>query len=51
MQSLDDDIVGLMTKRVYDMAGTTPATVKVKLNGKIVDVRNFNSYVDLYLQT
>lgn len=51
MEKLDDDIVSLMTKRVYDLAGTTPATVKVKLNGKLIDVKNFNSYVDLYLQT
>lgn len=51
MERLDDDIVSLMTKRVYDMAGCTPAAVRVKLNGKIVDIKNFSSYVDLYLQT
>ena len=51
MSTLDEDIVSLMTKRAYDMAGCTPATVKVKLNGKIIDIKNFNSYVDLYLQT
>lgn len=51
MERLDDDIVALMTKRVYDLAGTSPSTVKVKLNGKVIDVKNFNSYVDMYLQT
>ena len=51
MTALDDDIVSLMTKRVYDMAGCTPANVKVKLNGKSIDVKNFNSYVDLYLKS
>ncbi len=51
MERLDEDIVSLMVKRVYDMAGCTPAQVKVKLNGKLVDIKNFNSYVDLYLQT
>ena len=49
MTHLDDDIVSLMSKRVYDMAGTTPATVKVKLNGKSIDVKNFINYCDLYL--
>ena len=51
MDSLDSDIVELMTKRVYDMAGVTPNHVKVKLNGTSVDIKNFNAYVDLYLQT
>ena len=51
MSKLDEDIVSLMTKRAYDMAGCTPASVKVKLNGKLIDIKNFNSYVDLYLQT
>lgn len=50
MTALDEDIVGLMTKRVYDLAGCTPAKVRVKLNGKTIDVKDFNSYVDLYLK-
>ena len=51
MTALDEDIVALMSKRVYDMAGTTPSTVKVRLNGKNIDVKNFINYCDLYLQT
>jgi len=51
MQTLEKDIVSLMTKRVYDMAGVTPASVKVYLNDKRIDIKNFNDYVDLYLQT
>ena len=42
METLDNDIVSLMIKRVYDMAGCTPTQVKVKLNGKLVDIKNFN---------
>lgn len=49
MDHLDEDIVALMTKRVYDMAGVTPAGVKVKLNGKLLEIKNFVSYADLYL--
>jgi DNA topoisomerase-2 len=48
---LDDDIIALMTKRVYDLAGVTPASVKVKLNDKAIDIKNFDKYADLYLQT
>ena len=51
MSSLDDDIVSLMTKRVYDMAGVTPAKVKVRLNGQAIDVKDFDAYVDFYLKT
>lgn len=51
MTHLDEDIVALMTKRVFDMAGCTPGNVKVKLNGKSIDIKNFSTYVDLYLQT
>jgi DNA topoisomerase II len=51
MENLDEDIIALMTKRVYDLAGCTPAGVKVKLNGKVIDIKQFISYVDLYLQT
>lgn len=51
MDRLDDDIIALMTKRVYDLAGVTPASVKVKLNDKAIDIKNFVSYADLYLQT
>ena len=46
---LDSDTVSLLTKRVYDLAGVTPSSVGVYLNGKkITGVKNFQSYVDLY---
>ena len=50
MTHLEDDIVALMTKRVYDLAGVTDSKVKVKLNGKVVPVRNFSEYTSLYLK-
>jgi len=50
MNYLDSDIESLMIKRVYDMAGVTPSCVKVKLNGKNIECKDFNSYVDLYLK-
>jgi DNA topoisomerase II len=50
MEKLDDDIISLMTKRVYDMAGITPKKVKVYMNGKRVEVKDFKTYVELYFK-
>jgi DNA topoisomerase-2 len=48
MLRLDDDIVDFMTKRVYDIAGTSARSgkkgLKVWLNGERLPVRNFNDY-------
>jgi len=51
MTSFDDDIVALMTKRVYDIAGSTSEKCMVYLNGEKLDVKNFRDYTDLYLLT
>jgi DNA topoisomerase-2 len=50
MDRLDEDIVALFTKRVYDMAGCTDSKVKVQLNGSEIPIKNFKQYVDLYLK-
>jgi len=50
MKVMDADIVSLMTKRAYDLAGVTDGRVTVKLNGKNIAVKNFNQYCDLYLK-
>jgi DNA topoisomerase-2 len=49
MQNLDEDIVSLFTKRAYDIAGVTSSKVKVFLNGKLIDIKDFEAYSDLYL--
>ncbi|XP_015351248.1 DNA topoisomerase 2-alpha isoform X1 [Marmota marmota marmota] len=49
MQSLDKDIVALMVRRAYDIAGSTK-DVKVFLNGIKLPVKGFRSYVDMYLK-
>jgi DNA topoisomerase-2 len=51
MDKLDSDIISLLSKRVYDIAGTTEGRVKVKLNGQDLSINNFSQYVDLYLGT
>lgn len=42
------DILALLRKRVYDLAGIL-VKVRVKLNGKVIKINSFKSYVDMYL--
>ena len=49
MTELDDDIVALFEKRVFDMAGITPKSVSVYLNNKKLNVKNFEDYIHMYL--
>ncbi|XP_046874585.1 DNA topoisomerase 2-beta isoform X2 [Hypomesus transpacificus] len=49
MDKLDKDIVALVTRRAYDIAGSCKG-VKVMLNGKKLPVTGFRSYVDLYVK-
>ncbi|TKS89050.1 DNA topoisomerase 2-beta [Collichthys lucidus] len=49
MEKLDKDIVALLTRRAYDIAGSCRG-VKVMLNGKKLPVTGFRSYVDLYVK-
>lgn len=49
MKELDRDIVALMTRRVYDIAGSTKG-VKVFLNGKRLPIKGFKEYVECYLK-
>lgn len=49
MSGLDKDIVDLMTKRVYDLAGVTDKRVKVILNNEEIKIKSFAEYIDLYL--
>nr|DBA22322.1 TPA: hypothetical protein GDO54_013360 [Pyxicephalus adspersus] len=49
METLDKDILALMSRRAYDVAGSSKG-VKVFLNGKRLPVTGFRSYVDLYIK-
>ncbi|KAM7265027.1 hypothetical protein ACFE04_002710 [Oxalis oulophora] len=51
MTHLEDDVVALMRKRVFDMAGCLGKTVKVDLNGNRIPIKSFGKYVDLYLSS
>ena len=50
MNRMDEDVVSLLTKRAYDMAGVSDSRVKVFLNGERIQVANFTDYCDLYLK-
>jgi DNA topoisomerase-2 len=47
MAELDDDIIGLMSRRAYDIAGSVPG-IKVFLNGKQLPCIGFKSYTEQY---
>ncbi|AAS53089.1 AER410Wp [Eremothecium gossypii ATCC 10895] len=50
MEVLDDDILGVMRRRVYDINGSV-RDVNVSLNGKSLKIRNFKSYMELYMRS
>lgn len=44
MATLDEDMVALMKKRVYDLAGILGKTTKVFLNGEKLPLNTFQDY-------
>jgi DNA topoisomerase II len=50
MDKIDEDIAGLLHKRVYDMAGTVK-DVKVFLNNERLTIKNFKQYVEMYVNS
>jgi DNA gyrase/topoisomerase IV subunit B len=47
MEGMTPDVVALLTRRVYDIAGIHPK-VKVYFNDKKIDANNFRKYIDLH---
>ncbi|KAK0405993.1 hypothetical protein QR680_018303 [Steinernema hermaphroditum] len=47
MKELDDDIIALMSRRAFDVAGSTKG-VTVFLNGKKIPVQGFEKYIKFY---
>ncbi|TFY75740.1 hypothetical protein EWM64_g8272 [Hericium alpestre] len=50
MDSIDDDTVSLLKKRVFDMAGTVK-DIKVYLNDERLKIKNFKQYIEMYLNS
>ena len=49
LDGITDDIKNVLIRRVYDIAGITDKNIKVKLNSKTINIKNFTQYVDLYI--
>ena len=49
MPSLTPDMLALFKKRVYDISAVTDKTLKVRYNGDLLPVKNFQQYIDLYI--
>ena len=43
-----DDMVALMKRRVHDIAGVTDSKVSVFYNGKKINIKSFQDYIELY---
>jgi DNA topoisomerase II len=49
MKSLNDNMRNLIRKRVYDIAGVTDKGTKVYFNNKVIEIKSFEKYVNLYI--
>ena len=43
------DVISLLKKRVYDISAITDKSLKVKYNDKLVPIKNFQQYIDMYI--
>lgn len=50
METLDNDTLGVMRRRVYDVNGSV-RDINVYLNGKSLKIKNFKNYVELYIKS
>jgi DNA topoisomerase-2 len=49
LSGLTPDMIALLKKRTYDIAAVTDKAIKVKYNGQLVPVKNFQQYIDMYI--
>ena len=49
MPTLTPDMLALFKKRVYDISAVTDKSLKVRYNGDLLPVKNFQQYIDLYI--
>lgn len=49
VDGLNDDMLALLTKRIYDISAVTDKNIKVKHNGQLIPVKNFEQYINLYI--
>jgi DNA topoisomerase-2 len=49
IQGPSSDVISLLKKRVYDISAVTDKNLKVKYNDKLVPIKNFQQYIDMYI--
>jgi len=49
VQSISDDTIDILIKRVFDICAITPKTVDIFLNGKKLPIKNFSDFVSVYI--
>lgn len=49
MESLDEEILSIMKRRVYDLCGTVK-DCNIYLNDKKLSIKNFKNYVEMYVK-
>jgi DNA topoisomerase-2 len=50
-KNITNELIGLFSKRVYDIAACTSKSVKVFLNGEEVKITKFTDYIDMYYES
>ena len=48
-KKLESGLIELLEKRVFDIAAFTDSSVNVYLNGKRIETKSFEKYIDLYI--
>ena len=48
-EGLTEDLIQMLKKRVYDISAVTDKQIKVKYNGQVIQTKNFQQYIDLYI--
>ena len=51
LENMTDDIYKLFKRRVYDVSACTDTTVNVYFNDKKINIKDFEKYTDLFLDT
>lgn len=49
LDAMTPDIWSLLRKRAFDIAAVTSKSLKVKIQGKNIDINSFGQYVDMYI--
>ena len=49
ISGLTSDFICLLKKRIYDIAAITDKSLKVKCDSKLIPIKNFQQYIDMYI--